>query len=39
MNTTQKMKVEEGYDFEGKVAKIKLCDIKQKVMTQNVNYL
>ena len=39
MNTTQKMNVEEGYDFEGKVAKIKLCDIKQKVMTQNVNYL
>ena len=39
MTTTQKMNVEEGYEFEGKVAKIKLCDITQKVMTQNVNYL
>ena len=38
MNTTKKMKVE-GYDFEGKVVTIKLCDIKQKVMTQNVKYL
>ena len=37
MNTTQKMKVEKGYYFEGNVSKIKLCDIKQKVMTQNVN--
>ena len=39
MTTTQKMNVEEGYEFEGKVAKIKLCDIKQKVMAQNVKYL
>ena len=39
MNTTQKINVEEGYAFEGKVAKIRLCDITQKVMTQNVNYL
>ena len=25
--------------YKGKVAKIRLCDITQKVMTQNVNYL